>query len=109
MMNSLAGLCLVSCFLVSCASSSSGGGGQQPPGPGARTPLIQPNNPLYGRLEAPTADNDCYSDAACEKSGCSSEVCAAEQIATTCELPVGGWPTQGHRCGCVSGQCIWWH
>jgi hypothetical protein len=36
-------------------------------------------------------------------SGCSREVCAAEDIATTCEVV----PLPAGSCGCVNRECIW--
>jgi eight-cysteine-cluster-containing protein len=74
----------------------------------ARTPFLPPNHQLYARLEAPNAKNACASDGECVKSGCSGEVCAAESVNTTCELPQGGFPVQGASCGCVARQCQWY-
>ncbi|UQA60300.1 hypothetical protein [Polyangium aurulentum] len=73
----------------------------------ARTPLVPPSHQLHARLEAPNARNACTSDGECMKSGCSGEVCAAEAVNTTCEMPEGGFPVQGANCGCVAGQCQW--
>src|SRR5690349_5394398 len=75
--------------------------------PEARTPLIGPDHQLYARLEAPNAKNACASDGDCVKGGCSSEVCAAESVVSTCEMPAEGWPVRGASCGCVAGQCQW--
>jgi len=100
-------------LLAACGSGQhSGGGGAQPPPPpppvgGARTPLVPQSHSLYARLEGAQAQNACQTDAQCVKGGCSSEVCAAEQVTSTCELPADGWPIQNAGCGCVSGQCLW--
>ncbi|EDQ90607.1 uncharacterized protein MONBRDRAFT_31826 [Monosiga brevicollis MX1] len=62
------------------------------------------DHPYYERFEAPSADNKCETAADCVVSGCSGEVCAAEDVATTCELldfrPAGA-------CSCVDNQCVW--
>jgi len=78
-----------------------------PPLEELRVPAVPADNALYARVEGASLKNDCAADAGCYKAGCSSEVCSAEQgITTTCE--VQDWP-QGKdaRCGCVSGQCVW--
>ncbi len=62
-------------------------------------------NPLHGRFEAPTAENACSRDADCTAGGCSGEICAAEDMVSTCEElsedPAGA-------CGCLDGQCVWY-
>lgn len=50
----------------------------------------------------------CSSDADCEIGGCGSELCYNPEFGgggTTCDC---GSP-QGVSCGCVNGQCTWWH
>jgi len=109
-------------FSLMVVSACNGGNPsvQSPPGAGpdgttstttpneARTPLIPPSHQLYARLEAPTSRNACASDGDCVKGGCSSEVCAAESVASTCEMPEAGFPVQGASCGCIAGQCQWY-
>src|SRR5688572_31717795 len=62
-----------------------------PPPAGDRTAAIAVDHPLYKRVEAPTAKNDCKTDADCSTGGCSAEVCAAENVTTTCEMPAEGF------------------
>lgn len=81
-------------------------GDDQPAPPETRTPAITADHPLYARVEGAQAANDCTADSACVAGGCSAEVCAAEQVQTTCEAR--DWPTRGATCGCVSGQCVWY-
>jgi eight-cysteine-cluster-containing protein len=73
-----------------------------------RSPMIASDHPLYGRLEGDGFPNACEDDDRCYKSGCSAEVCSAEQdVVTTCDvLPVEFPPDAA--CGCVDGQCQWW-
>lgn len=67
-------------------------------------PTVPADDPLYDRFEGTGFANRCATDADCVVGGCSGEVCAAESVATTCELlPYG--PEGG--CGCVDGQCVW--
>jgi len=65
---------------------------------------VDPNSPFFDRFEATGFANSCVTDADCLIGGCSSEVCAAEPVATSCdslpEHPSGS-------CGCIAGQCIW--
>lgn len=78
-----------------------------PGDPGERRALFTPGEELYARVEGIGAENACASDADCVKTGCSSEVCSAEQIVTTCEMRT--WPQEmGAECGCVDGQCVWY-
>jgi eight-cysteine-cluster-containing protein len=72
-----------------------------------RTPLVPQAHRMHARLEAPHAKNECVSDGECMKGGCSGEVCAAESVNSTCEMPEGGFPVQGSSCGCIGGQCQW--
>lgn len=102
--------------LASVACSSKEGSLSMPPrssaegGTGAlsgRSAFVSPDSPLYRRVEGIGASNMCSSDADCMRSGCSSEVCSAERLVTTCEAR--DWPhLQGAECGCVEGQCIWY-
>jgi eight-cysteine-cluster-containing protein len=69
-----------------------------------RAPTVSPRDRYYERFEGIGLANRCATDADCVVGGCSSEVCAAEGAATTCEgLPYG--PEGG--CGCVAGECVW--
>jgi eight-cysteine-cluster-containing protein len=65
---------------------------------------VSPDDPYYDRFEGNSYGNSCETDEDCIVSGCSSEVCAAESVATTCEAlpyqPEGG-------CLCVEGVCQW--
>ena len=82
-------------------------GGADCPGycsPIPRCPELDKTVANYDRFEGTGFSNGCKSDADCHVGGCSSEVCAAEHVATTCEgLP---WTPQG-TCGCLNGQCLW--
>ena len=97
-----------SLVVLSCGGRSAPPGGGEPPDGPPRTPLVPEGHPLYGRLEAPDAKNACAVDADCVKGGCSAEVCAAENVVTTCEMPADGWPIQGSSCGCIQGLCKWY-
>ena len=69
-----------------------------------RCPELDKTVANYDRFEGTGFSNDCKSDADCHVGGCSSEVCAAEEVITTCDaLP---WTPQG-ACGCLNGQCLW--
>jgi eight-cysteine-cluster-containing protein len=79
-----------------------------PGGPAVhRVPLVANTHPLYARVEGTSLANDCQNDDNCHIGGCSSEICSAEQGASsTCE--VQAWPTIGGSCGCVANQCQWY-
>ncbi len=49
--------------------------------------------------------NACANDGACRRSGCSGEICAADEIMSTCEVMVQ--VPASASCGCVAGQCAW--
>jgi len=97
-------------LVVACDKGSQGPdpntSGAPPPAAG-RTALVPQDHPHYARFEAPSAQNACDGDAACAKGGCSGEVCAAEQVITTCEVLDVQIPASA-ACGCVSGQCVWY-
>ncbi len=78
-----------------------------PPPSSDRTPAVAKDDPLYNRVEGTSFENHCTSDSACVKSGCSSEVCSAEQVNSTCDSPEGGFP-HGDGCGCLAGECVWY-
>lgn len=86
-------------------------GGAAPPagsGNGPRTVVVAHDHPLHGRLEGEGLRDTCTTDADCHSSGCSGEVCTAEDgIMTTCEAPPVDWPADA-SCGCVGGTCQWW-
>jgi len=66
-------------------------------------PTLSAEDELFDRYEGTSGNNDCKADSDCMRSGCSGEVCAADQQDTTCELvpkPAGG-------CHCVENQCQW--
>ena len=102
-------LALVGAASLGCDRSSSSPdpntGGSPPPG-GARTLLVPTSHPLYERFEAPSATNTCKGDGACVRSGCSSEVCAAEELMSSCEVLAVQIPASA-ACGCVAGECAW--
>ena len=64
---------------------------------------VDPDDPMYGRWEAPDYDNACWTDEQCVVGGCSGEVCAAEDVATTCEVV----DTPPGECGCLQRECVW--
>ena len=75
-----------------------------PPAPVCEdVPTVLSSNSRYNRFEAPRFDNVCTVDTDCFRTGCSGEVCAAENVPTTCEAIVRPEGT----CGCVSGVCRW--
>jgi eight-cysteine-cluster-containing protein len=84
------------------ASIDAGAAPAQPSG--ERTPALKPSDPMYERFEGTSFQNACGSDADCKPSGCSSEVCAAEAVTSTCEVV----PKPPGRCGCVAGLCQWY-
>ncbi|MEN0062484.1 MAG: eight-cysteine-cluster domain-containing protein [Myxococcota bacterium] len=61
------------------------------------------------RVEQPQSAGECTTDADCQRSGCSSEVCTSAKMAgevmTTCEIQ----PCFAvlDACGCHDGQCTW--
>src|SRR5688572_10773875 len=80
-----------------------------PPQTDTRTPAVPKDHPLYGRVEGAGANNVCKADGECKKSGCSAEICAAEEMNSTCEMPAEGFPPgAGGACGCLSGECQWY-
>ena len=95
----------------SCRTSpdaASSGAPLAPSAIGERTPALSPDNPLYDRFEGTAYANECTQDAQCHVGGCSGEVCSAQaDIITTCEAVP--WPRGNPACGCVQGQCIWYH
>ncbi|MEZ4447951.1 MAG: hypothetical protein R3B09_00640 [Nannocystaceae bacterium] len=86
---------------TTAVSGGSGGGGP------ARTLVVPVDHPDYGRFEAPSAQNGCSGDAQCVAGGCNGEVCAAESVMGTCDVPSTQLPG-GSSCGCVSGSCAWY-
>ena len=77
----------------------------EPTVPGVRAPLLTPGSANYDRLEGTSFQNACSTDADCSATGCSSEVCAAEAVVSTCDVVVAK-PHGG--CGCVEGLCLWY-
>jgi eight-cysteine-cluster-containing protein len=78
-----------------------------PATPAVRTAAVAPSAELFSRVEGANAKNDCASDSDCKPSGCSKEVCAAEELMTACD--VQAWPQgDGASCGCVDKQCVWY-
>jgi eight-cysteine-cluster-containing protein len=60
-----------------------------------------------GTCELP-AGAECVTDADCFTTGCSGQVCAAEQVFTTCEYrPEYACYQQFGSCGCNAGSCGW--
>jgi eight-cysteine-cluster-containing protein len=102
---------LVLSFLFACPkrTETQADRADPPPPPAAtdRVPAVAKDHPLYARVEGTSFANDCTGDDGCMMGGCSSEVCAAEQVTTTCEMPAEGFP-KGDGCGCVGGQCVWY-
>ncbi|WP_434418694.1 hypothetical protein [Nannocystis pusilla] len=79
-------------------------GGGEP----SRVPLVPKDHALYARFEGTSLDNGCSDDSACNKGGCSNEVCAAGDSAPgTCNVPEVQIPSAAN-CGCVSGECVWY-
>lgn len=75
---------------------------------GPRIPAVASDHPLYGRFEGTQNPGECTDDDDCFESGCSGEVCSAEQdVMTTCEVVPMDFPPQT-ACGCVDGTCRWW-
>jgi hypothetical protein len=65
------------------------------------------NEAHYARYEGPDPDS-CESDANCIISGCSSEVCAAQSLATTCDvIPTPRRDYGCDSCACLAGSCRW--
>lgn len=88
-------------------SSNAPGSGSAEPAAQVRTAAVAPSAELFGRVEGVNAKNECASDADCMASGCSKEVCAAEEMMTACD--VQAWPQgEGASCGCVDKQCVWY-
>lgn len=80
-----------------------------PPTTANRTPAVKADHALYARVEGTSFKNACTKDQECSKGGCSSEVCAAEEVNSTCEMPAEGFPQGGSAlCGCVKAECIWY-
>jgi eight-cysteine-cluster-containing protein len=104
------GFGLAALLIPSCGGTAPGGpgGGPEAPPGAKRTPFVPEGHPLHARLEAPEARNTCAVDADCVKGGCSGEICAGENVVSTCEMPAGGWPVQSASCGCVHGLCLWY-
>jgi eight-cysteine-cluster-containing protein len=76
---------------------------------GERVAIVPESHSLHGRLEVPDMPNACDDDEDCHVGGCSSETCSAEaDVVTTCEVLPVRFP-EGSQCGCVEGQCRWWH
>lgn len=69
--------------------------------------------PLGGRAfgdcmqlcETGTTFGSCESDSDCFHTGCSGQLCAAEDIVTTCEFACEYGCYQQAACGCVGGGC----
>jgi eight-cysteine-cluster-containing protein len=114
-------LCVLAVLLsAGCGSSTENGPppSSNPPGSGnavepaapaapVRTAAVAPSAELFSRVEGTAAKNECASDADCKPSGCSKEVCAAEELMTACD--VQAWPQgDGASCGCVDKQCVWY-
>mgnify|MGYP007032565106 CR=1 FL=1 len=79
------------------------------PPSGERFAVIPESHAMYGRFEVPDMPNACDADTQCHVGGCSGETCSAEpDVVTTCELLPARLPDRSH-CGCVEGQCRWWH
>src|SRR5690606_13658979 len=76
-----------------------------PPGctPGEPCPTV-----CYGQCVAPDRVA-CSSDADCIVTGCSSQVCAAEDVITTCEWreEYACYAPDYTSCGCQQGACGW--
>ncbi len=69
-----------------------------------RVPIAGILNDLV-RYELPEQDNECQTDSDCIISGCSSEVCSAQSVTTTCEaIP----PPPGDKCLCLANRCKWY-
>jgi len=66
-------------------------------------PTLQPGASLYDRYEGIGHRNDCKADIDCVASGCSGEICAAESLASTCEVV----PMPPGSCHCVNDLCLW--
>ena len=83
-------------------------GGEDPAGgEQVRTAAVSSEAALFSRVEGTDVKNACATDAECKPSGCSKEVCAAEETMTACD--VQAWPQgEGASCGCVNKQCVWY-
>ncbi|MCK4319082.1 eight-cysteine-cluster domain-containing protein [Candidatus Micrarchaeota archaeon] len=59
--------------------------------------------------EEPSTEEEveCTSDSECIVSGCSNEICASEQLTTTCEYKEEYQCLRLTSCGCVEGACMW--
>lgn len=65
-------------------------------------------DPDAGRtiFEGPCARSfgSCTEDTDCMPSGCGSETCASEPIASTCDCT-----RPAASCGCIDGACVWYN
>jgi eight-cysteine-cluster-containing protein len=78
------------------------------PGAPARTPAVPADHPERDLVEGKNFRNQCASDGECHIGGCSREICSAEAgVNSICIMK--DWPTAGASCGCVAGECIWYH
>lgn len=61
------------------------------------------------RVEGPSMEGECTTDADCATAGCAGEVCtttaASADVMTTCEAKLCFKILD--TCGCVDGQCSW--
>lgn len=88
---------------------------QPPPLPGGLQPLteitIRNGQQLYqeclDRVEGPSQDGECTTDADCVRAGCSGEACVPDgtDLMTTCEIRLCFQALDS--CGCVDGRCSW--
>jgi len=99
-------------WLVACSSKPTAPDVPAPSEP-APAPAPAPDpQALYescvDRVEPPQQPGECESDADCQKTGCSSEMCVATshgELMTTCEVEPCFAVLQ--TCGCHDGQCTW--
>lgn len=57
--------------------------------------------------DTPCALGSCLDEADCIISGCNSEVCGAESVATPCVALPEFQCYVDAECGCIDGQCAW--
>ena len=53
------------------------------------------------------ATSECFFDSDCITTGCSSEICASEEMASACVYVPEYECNQYRSCGCVAGTCAW--
>lgn len=72
---------------------------------GSHSPVQNAYTDTDGNLKY--AVGGCETDAECQPTGCSMEICGSEEVVSTCEIKADRADPGSYKCGCYQSSCAW--